>query len=44
MSREKSAHNKFGLAENFVVSFFDWSILGNMGLDWFIGNAALFVS
>ena len=31
MSRETSTHSKFGLAENFVVSFFDWSIFGKYG-------------
>ena len=29
MSRETSAHSKFGLT--FVVSFFDWSIFGKYG-------------
>ena len=31
MSRETSAHSKSGWAQNYVVSFFDWSIFGKYG-------------
>ena len=44
MSRETSAHSKFGFGLKFLsLVFLIGAFLANTGLDWFVGNTAFFV-